>query len=133
MSNEILQVISAVTGEVHSPKRREKTAPAVTTQRPSGSPLAQLMSQKLRDANVQRRGRMIQQLEAAGVTNIDGWSLDALVRGRINRETGDRVYPNGDLNRGQRFSAEDGRYFGSSTQMPVTQLHQTGVIWSAAS
>jgi len=67
------------------------------------------------------------------VTNIDGWSLDALVRGRINRETGDRVYADGSLNQGQRFSTEDGRYFGSSTQMPITQLHQCGVIWSAAS
>lgn len=133
MSNNILQIIPSTTRELHSPKKREKTAPAVATQRPNASPLAQAMSQKLRNANVQRRGRMIQQLQAAGITSIDGWSLDALVRGRINRETGDRVYPDGCLNQGQRFSAEDGRYFGSSTQMPVTSLRQTGVIWSAAS
>lgn len=101
---------------------------------PIASKFAVKLSDLLRKSNVQKRDRMVQQLLQSGVTQIDGWSLNDLIIGRIDKNTGERILPNGTIAKVVRSTGStDGRYYGSRTQAPVTSLYQVGACWQAGS
>ena len=129
---QIVAVIKADADTRKSVQRPEVKRVNVVT--PIASKFAVKMSELLRTSNRQKRDRMVAQLIASGVTQIDGWSLTELAIGRIDKNTGERMLPNGTIARVARTTgSSDGRYYGSRTQAPVTSLYQVGACWSAGS
>ena len=135
MTSTNLQIVSITKADGDTRKLVQRPAiKPVQVVTPIASKFAVKMSELLQTSNRQKRDRMVEQLIKAGVTNIDGWSLTELAIGRIDKNTGNRVLPNGKIARVVVSSgSSDGRYYGSGTQAPVTSLYQVGACWSAGS
>ena len=136
-NNEIVSVTSP-SGEIRETRRFDKNGnqlPSVFVKisKQIGSDFAVLISKQLRKASRTRREAMMLQLAEAGITEINGWSINELIRGRLNRETGERQYPDGSQVKPSLRAPELGIYYGAIPQVPVTELYQHGVVWSPAS
>ncbi len=129
------QVVALIKSDADTRKSVQRPATKrVNVVTPIASKFAVKMSELLRTSNRQKRDRMVQQLITSGITQIDGWSLTELAIGRIDKNTGERMLPNGTIARAVRTTgSSDGRYYGSRTQAPVTSLYQVGACWTAGS
>ena len=131
-NNTILRVIAADGSPRKAVARPVQEPIRVTT--PLASEFACHMSRKLRGATQHTAKKMFETLFNAGIETIDGWSIDDLIRGRLNPETGERYLPSGEVAKVRPdCGTNDGRYYGSKPKAPITSLYQTGVIWQSGS